>query len=145
MISLDANIIIYSLNKSMSEHDRARSFLLQLSDRDDVVIAEHILVEVYLLIRNPAVFPHPYSSKEAAHVCEGYRANPRWRLIECMPVMGEVWRYAAAPVFARRRIFDVRLALTLRAAGVTEFATCNVKDFADFGFDRIWDPLQTPA
>ena len=143
MISLDANIIIYSLNKSMSEHDRARSFLLQLSDRDDVVIAEQILVEVYLLIRNPAVFPHPYSSKEAAHISEGYRANPRWRLVECMPVMREVWRHAAAPVFARRRIVDARLALTQRAAGVTELATRNVKDFGDFSFDRVWDPLQT--
>ena len=145
MISVDANIIIYSLNKAMSEHDRARSFLLQLSDRDDVVIAEQILVEVYLLIRNPAVFPHPYSSKEAAHVCERYRANPRWRLVECMPVMDKVWRHAAVPVFARRRIIDARLALTLRAAGVTELATRNVKDFGGFGFDRVWDPLQTPV
>jgi len=66
MLSIDANIIIYSLNKTMSEHERARSFLVQLSDRNDVVIAEQILVEVYLLIRNPAVFPNPYSSKEAA-------------------------------------------------------------------------------
>jgi predicted nucleic acid-binding protein len=116
MISLDANIIIYSLNKTMSERDRARSFLLQLSDRHDVVIAEPILVEVYLLMRNPAVFPHPYSPMEAAHVCEGFRANPRWRVVECMAVMGEVWRHAAAAVFARRRIIDARLALTLRAA-----------------------------
>lgn len=145
MISIDANIIIYSLNKSMSGHDRARSFLLQLSDRDDVVIAEPVLVEVYLLIRNPAVFPHPYSSQEAAHVCESYRVNPRWRLVECMPVMHEVWRHAAEPQFARRRIIDARLALTLRAAGVTELATCNVKDFTDFGFDRVWDPILTPA
>ena len=145
MISIDANIIIYSLNKSMSQHDRARSFILQLSDRSDVVIAEPVLVEVYLLIRNPAVFPHPYSSEDAAHVCEGYRANPRWRLAECMPVMHEVWRHAAAPAFARRRIIDARLALTLRAAGVTELATCNVKDFADFGFDRVWDPLLNPV
>jgi hypothetical protein len=142
MVSLDANIIIYSLNKTMSEHERARSFLLQLSDRTDVAIAEQILVEVYLLIRNPAVFPNPYSSKEAAQVCEGYRSNPRWRLVECMPVMGEVWRHAAAPVFARRRIIDARLALTLRAAGVTDLATRNVKNFADFGFDRVWDPFQ---
>ena len=40
MVSLDANIIIYSLNKTMSEHERARAFLHQLSDRNDVVIAE---------------------------------------------------------------------------------------------------------
>ena len=59
--------------------------------------------------------------------------------------MREVWRYAAAPEFARRRIIDARLALTLRTAGVTEFATCNLKDFADFGFDRVWNPLQAPV
>jgi toxin-antitoxin system PIN domain toxin len=141
MVSLGANIIVYSLNKSMSEHEQARSFLLQLSGRDDVVIAEQILVEVCLLIRNPAVFPYPYSSKEAAQVCEGYRCKPRWMLVESMPVMGEVWRRAAAPIFARRRIIDARLALTLRTAGVTEFATRNVKDFSGFGFDRVWDPF----
>lgn len=60
----------------------------------------------------------------------------------CIPVMRDVWRYAAAPMFAHRRIIDVRLALTFRAAGVTDFATRNVKDFADFGFDRVWDSFQ---
>jgi uncharacterized protein len=142
MTSLDANVIIYSLNKDMPQHDAARSFLLSLSDSDDVVIAEQVLVEVYLLIRNPSVFPSPFSSKEAAHVCEQYRSNPRWRLVECMPIMSEVWRHAAAPAFARRRIIDARLALTLCAAGVTDFATCNVKDFTGFGFNRVWDPLR---
>ena len=141
MASLDANIIIYSLNKSMSEHERARSFLLQLSDRKRRRDCRADLVEVYLLMRNPAVFPDPYSAKEAAQVCEGYRSNPLWRLVECMPVMGEVWQHAGTPAFARRRIIDARLALTLRAAGVTDFATRNVKDFSDFGFDRVWDPI----
>ncbi len=142
MVSVDSNIIIYSLNKSMAEHEQARSYIAQLSGRNDVVIAEQVLVEVYLLIRNPAVFPVPYSSDKAVQACERFRLNPHWRLIECMPVMGEVWRQAAEPAFARRRIIDAKLALTLRAAGVTEFATRNVKDFKDFGFDRVWDPLQ---
>jgi hypothetical protein len=25
--------------------------------------------------------------------------------------------------------------------GVREFATANVKDFTDVGFDRVWNPL----
>ena len=45
-------------------------------------------------------------------------------------------------MFARRRIIDARLALTLRAAGVTDLATRNIKDFTDFGFNRVWDPFQ---
>ena len=41
-----------------------------------------------------------------------------------------------------RRIIDVRLALTLHHAVVTEFATSNPKDFEGLGFQRVWNPLQ---
>jgi toxin-antitoxin system PIN domain toxin len=140
MISFDTNIVIYALNKTALEHVRAYAFLTELAGEDRVVIAEQTLVEVYLLIRNPSVFPNPYSPAEAAAVCQAYRANPNWKLVECEPVMAEVWKHAADPGFARRRIIDTRLALTLLRAGVKEFATRNVKDFRIFGFDRVWDP-----
>ena len=39
------------------------------------------------------------------------------------------------------RLIDVRLALTLRYHGVTDFATANVKDFNGLGFARVWNPL----
>lgn len=42
---------------------------------------------------------------------------------------------------ARRRIYDTRTALCLKAFGVTELATANVKDFGEFGFLRVWNPL----
>ena len=59
--------------------------------------------------------------------------------------MTEVWSHAAAPGFARRRVYDTRLALTLRHHGITEFATANGKDFQGFGFTRVWNPLSTAA
>jgi predicted nucleic acid-binding protein len=71
-----------------------------------------------------------------------YRANPRWRLIECQEVMEQVWRRAAEPGVARRQITDTRIALTLRKAGVTELATANVDEFRSFGFERVWDPTK---
>ena len=40
-------------------------------------------------------------------------------------------------------VFDARLALTLRHHGVTAFATANEKDFQEFGFERLWNPLGT--
>jgi predicted nucleic acid-binding protein len=55
----------------------------------------------------------------------------------------ELWRIASQVEFAYRRIFDARLALTMRHHGVTEFATANVKDFQGFGFARVWNPLQS--
>ncbi len=70
-----------------------------IASRDDVVICELVLVEVYLLIRNQAVFE-------------------------------------------RRRVIDLRLGLTLAAAGVTGFATRNVSDFEGLGIARVFGPLQ---
>lgn len=54
--------------------------------------------------------------------------------------MDEVWVLVATPGIARRRLFDARLALTMRHQGVDEFATRNINDFNDFGFSRVWDP-----
>jgi len=140
MISFDTNIIVYALNSSMDEHARAYAFLAELAEDDRVVVAEQTLVEVYLLIRNPAVFPKPYSAKDAVEVCQAYRANPKWKLIECERVMEDVWGRAAKPGFPRRRVIDARLAFTLIRSGVEQFATHNIRDFEDFGFRRVWDP-----
>jgi hypothetical protein len=43
--------------------------------------------------------------------------------------------------FRARRTFDVVLALTLEANGVTEFYTRNTKDFEDLGLFMAIDPL----
>ena len=56
-----------------------------------------------------------------------------------MPIFGNA--QAESPAFARRRIYDARTALCLRAFGVKEFATANEKDFEGFGFERVWNPL----
>lgn len=55
--------------------------------------------------------------------------------------MDRVWEYAAKPNFPRRRIFDVRLALTLQYHGVDRFATAMVKDFNALGFRKVWNLL----
>ena len=45
--------------------------------------------------------------------------------------------------FARRRIFDARLALTLRQCGVTHFATANVKRLRRLGFRESLEPAHS--
>jgi uncharacterized protein len=140
-LSVDTNILVYAFNQDSDVHDIARSFVSGLAPRQDVVIAELVLVELYLLLRNGAVFPKPLDADAAVRVCRSLRANPNWRIVECRGVMADVWREAGRVEFPRRRIIDVRLALTLKAAGVTEFATRNTADFAGLGFSRVFDPL----
>ena len=145
MVSLDSNLLFYAFNSSSPWHQEASVFLSALNDREDVVISELVLVEFYTLLRNPAVVERPLTPAQAVDVVERFRMHPRWR-VEGFPddspkLHRSLWKVARKARFARRRVYDARLALTLIQQGVREFATANVADFADFGFERVWNPL----
>lgn len=145
MISCDTNILYAAIDSRSARHDVARQFLMSFQQRDDFALCELVLVELYGLLRNPAVSLVPCSAAEAAGVIETFRGHPRWQILDYpgpqSGVMSELWKVAGERSFAYRRIYDVRLALTLRHYGVTEFATRNKKDFQGFGFGKVWDPL----
>ena len=115
--------------------------MLECNNRSDAVVRELVLVELYVLLRNPSVFKKPLSSTRAAEICKAYRQNPKWWLVENAPVMESVWEKVNRPGFPRRRIFDIRLALTLKHHGVTALATGNIKDFQDLGLHRVWEAV----
>ncbi|CAN5912677.1 type II toxin-antitoxin system VapC family toxin [soil metagenome] len=141
MLSFDTNIAVHAANSASTFHAKAAAFMQSLGQRKDVAICELVLVELYLKLRNEKIFSRPLSAEQATAVCQTYRKNRSWILIESAPVMDEVWRQSSLGQFAFRRIIDLRLALTLRHHGVTEFATDNEKDFQGIGFNRIWNPL----
>jgi toxin-antitoxin system PIN domain toxin len=141
MLSFDTNIAVYAANTASALHIPARDFIQSLATRRDVAICELVLVELYLKLRNEKIFSRPLNASQATEVCRAYRLNQAWSLIESAPIMDSVWEQAKANGFAFRRIIDLRLALTLKHHGVTEFATSNEKDFADIGFQRVWNPL----
>ena len=141
MLSFDTNIAVHAANSASSLHDRARDFLQSVAKRRDMAICELALVELYLKLRNEKIFSRPLTASQAVSVCQAYRKNQAWTLIESAPVMENVWEQAAEKNFASRRIIDLHLAQTLIHHGVTEFATANEKDFVDQGFLRVWNPL----
>ena len=106
-----------------------------------VAIADYVMVELYVLLRNPAVMAKALSAREARDLVTAYWDVPNVVRVENANVMDEVWKLAGGRNFARRRVFDARLALTLRQGGVTEFATANVGDFEGWGFEKVWNPL----
>jgi len=145
MLSVDTNLLLYSYSEAAPEHEAARQFIESLSPREDVALSEFVLTELYLLLRNPAVFVHPLTAPEAVEVIQSYRRHPLWKIIgfppESRELHADLWQRVAVPDFARRRVYDTRTALSLRAFGVTGFATANVKDFEGFGFAKVWNPL----
>lgn len=141
MISIDTNVLLYGLNRDCPEHAAARAFVEACAGRADVAIAELVLVELYVLLRNPAVVRRPLEAGAAAELCQAFRRHPRWAVVDSADVMDRVWTAAARPGVARRHVFDARLAHTLLDHGVTELATRNTSDFEGFGFARVFDPV----
>jgi predicted nucleic acid-binding protein len=101
-----------------------------------------VLVEIYMQLRNPAILREPLSGAAAADLCDLLRANPEWQLVDCEPAVCErLWQWAKSTSSAFRRIIDAGLAFTLQHHGVTEIATANVRDFDEFGFERLRNPI----
>ena len=141
MISIDTNVLLFSLNRDCPEHPAARRFIEACAGRADVAIAELVLLELYVLLRNPAVVSRPLEAGDAAELCQSFRRHPRWAVVDATDVMERVWAAAARPGVARRHVLDARLANTLLDHGVSELATRNTRDFEGFGFARVFDPV----
>lgn len=144
MIAIDTNVLLNALNQDAPRHAEAFRWLVSMQRDDSVVISEFVLAELYGLLRNPKVLRRPLDAYDAVAVIQTYRRHPRWRLVgwpvESRNLHDSLWEMAARPDFAFRRLFDARTALSLRAQGVTELATANIKDFEGLGFQRVWDP-----
>lgn len=146
MISLDTNILLPAVETRNRDHNRAVAFVESLQDRDDVAISELILLELYGLLRNPAVLARPLTASAAVDVCAAFRKHPHWQVIGFPPdsrAFHDIfWPRLGEKGFARRRAYDWRAALSMLRQGVTDFATVNVKDFESLGFAKVWNPLR---
>ena len=143
MKSFDTNIVVHAANQDSPLHLQATAFLEKTAREREVVVCELMLVELFLKLCNARIFRRPMSPRQARNYCRALRQNRNWQLIESAPVMEKVWTWPDQPNFAFRRVIDIRLGLTLRHYGVTDFATTNVKDFKNLEFSRVWNPLES--
>jgi uncharacterized protein len=143
MLGIDTNVLLHSLNPVSALHRQATEFLTESFSgvATRVALTDYVLVELYCLLRNPTVMARPLSPAQARDLVTSYWTIPNVMRVQNANVMDEVWALAGGAAFARRRIFDARLALTLQHIGVTHFATVNTKDFEGLGFEVVWNPL----
>ena len=142
MISADTNIFIHAARQESEYHEASRGFLQAQARNKDFALCELVLVELYMGLKNAAIFEKPLTSAQAVDYCEALRGNSNWRLLDYTPrIRDELWQKAREKNFAIRRIIDARLGLSLVYNGVKQFATANVKDFKNLGFEKVWNPL----
>ncbi len=145
----DTNLFIHAADPDSPHHARAREFFsdacIERGDHE-FVLCELVLVELYMQLRNAAVFAKPYSARESAGYCLALKQNPKWRCVDFdSAVSVKLWQWASSTKGGFRRVIDARLGLTLRHHGVNQLATVNTRDFQEFGFLRVWNPLTTSA
>jgi len=77
MISFDTNLLLYSLNQDCAEYNDARAFFASLpATPNTVAVCELVLIELYVLLRNPAVLANPLDPADA-FVAQPFRAPAR--------------------------------------------------------------------
>ncbi len=145
ILSADTNLFLYAANSESPHHEVARKFFEEETvGKERFLLCGLVLVEIYMQLRNSAVFKKPKTAREAAAFCDALRANPAWEFGDYEPdVAKPLWNWAAKTKTGFRHIIDARLAFTLRHHGVTHFATANAKDFEEFGFQEVWNPFDT--
>lgn len=144
MIAPDTNILIHAANANSPLCERANVFLRDHAQSKAFALCELNLMELYMALRNPAIFSRPLGAKAAHDYCAALKSNQCWQIIDHDAVVTPgLWDWAGRTKAGFRRIIDARIALTLLHHGVTELATINTKDFKEFPFARVWNPLVT--
>jgi predicted nucleic acid-binding protein len=148
MVSVDTNILFHACLEASHLQAKARAFLSSHAADKQFFVHDMVLEELRALVCNPAVVERPLPLEQAKDLCRRLRENhpgrPAGSSREGVAVR-KFWWLVANPKLGFKRVYEARLALILRRAGVTEFATRNVNDFQDFGFTRVWDPLATES
>lgn len=143
MNSIDTNLLFYAANRDCNEYALCREFVNRaLREGESWIVADQVLFELYRLLRNPAVLEKPLTGEQAAGAISWYREKSRWLRCAWEPsMMADLESLWSRNDFPATRSFDAILAVTLKSHGVQRFYTHNVKDFKDFGFFEVLDPL----
>jgi uncharacterized protein len=74
---LDANILLYAVNRASARHDTSKAWLERAFSGTESVAVPWIVVLAFLrLSTNPRIFPTPLEPEEAADIVDGWLARP---------------------------------------------------------------------
>jgi toxin-antitoxin system PIN domain toxin len=140
--ALDANILLYAVDEGSEFHDRARRFLLQRLEGDELTyLTWDTLHEFLRIATHPAVFRSPLSASEALHNAATLVSSPR---IEMLTADERSWiRFQALHKdmsVTGNLVPDAVLASILEANGIATLYT-NDRDFWKFPSLRPVNPF----
>lgn len=143
MNSLDTSILMYASNADCPEHEKARKiYESMLYSPREWILSDQVLFEFYRALRNPKILEKPLSHTTAFKHIQFLREQSG--VAHCAYEAG-FWPTLTAGFSSGNprssHIFDRVLAVTLLKNGVKRFFTRNTRDFQEFGFQELRNPV----
>ena len=136
-------MLIYAANESCEEHAVARELAESLlAEPQNWMLSDQVLFEYYRALRNPVILERPLSARQAANQVRFLREEAG--CLHCAYSLN-LWD-SVSPYLSKESLrgigaFDAILAVTLKANGITQFYTRNVREFKRFGLFEVINPF----
>ncbi len=145
MYELDTNLLVYAHNTASSFHAPAKAFVEQVMNMRDpkgnltICLPVQILME-FLNVITWHRLDAPLSLTDAMQIVQDY-TDTGVAIIYQQQTQLETLLDLLKTVTTRKKVFDVALAATLRDNGIPGLYTVNTKDFEEFTFLDVKNPL----
>lgn len=143
--AIDTNILVYAYNTGSPFHQKASQFLLQkMTDFNEfghlsICICQQTCIEFTNSITWQKL-EKPLTIKQAVEILD-YLENCGLKIIHPKPTQIQTHKELLLQSPSRKRIFDTSIAATLKDNGISGIYTVNSKDFQDYPFLTIINPL----
>ena len=145
MFAIDTNLLVYAHNANSKFNPSACLFLEKvINERDlggrcQVCIPSQVFMEFINVITWDKL-PEPLTLAQAIMVVEDYLRSGV-KVISPQATQMQSFLELLNGVKSRKKIFDVALAAMLKDNGIEGIYTVNVKDFKEFDFLEVVNPL----
>jgi len=146
VFAIDTNLLVYAHNTASEFNGNAKRFLEKaMNQRDEegslsVCLPAQVLMEFVHVITWQRL-KAPLSLSEAIRVVQDY-LDAGITIIHQQDTHIRTFLELLRSVTARKKVFDVALAATLKDNEIAGLYTVNTDDFEEFGFLEVINPLQ---
>lgn len=145
MYALDTNLLVYAHNEASPKHQATKAFIETVMNARDsqgnfeVCVPAQALIE-FLNVITWSKLEAPLSLKVALNIVQSY-VDSGVPIINPLPSQLSTVLALLSDVTTRKKVFDVALAATLKDNNIKGLYTVNTKDFAEFAFLDVVNPL----
>ena len=145
MYALDTNLLVYAHNIASSFHPQAKTFIEKVMNARDtegrlsVCIPAQALME-FLNVITRQQLEAPLSLTDATQIVQDY-LDAGVTILYPQSTQLNTLLDLLKSVTTRKKIFDVALVATLKDHSISGLYTVNTKDFEEFEFLDIKNPL----